>query len=110
MEKEIKDLKVGDEVIMETYGMSGKIRRIEKVERVTKTLVIVRGTKFKKGEGTPYGYHGYNPTFIRVATKELKEEISKEVMRKKIIQTIEKVDIRKLPLEKLQEIHKIMVE
>lgn len=77
--KELKDLKVGDDVLV--TGIS--YRRIAKVNKVTKTLIIVGNTRFRRESGWQYGGDGWNLRSISVPTKKVIAEIKEENHRKK---------------------------
>lgn len=98
--KEIKDLQVGDEVIVETCYCN----RIGKVERLTKTCVVVNGVKYKKDYGNEYGYHGYYPNKIKVATEELKAKVLEEEKRNQMLGKIQSFRFGSLPTNKLKQV------
>ena len=49
--KELKDLQVGDEVLV--IGRS--CRRVAKIDKVTKTQIVVNNDRFRRGSGWQYG-------------------------------------------------------
>lgn len=66
----LKTLKPGDKVIVAERNY----RRIRTVERLTETLIIVNGTKFRKQSGTA-ARDGYNTERLEEATPEALNEI-----------------------------------
>ena len=69
--KELKDLQVGDEVVIKGLGYP---KRIAKIERATKTLFIVNGFRFYKTTGFQYMRQGYEWKAISVPTNEQKKK------------------------------------
>ena len=63
--KELKDLVVGDDVLV--TGMY--YRRIAKVDKVTKTQIIVNNARFRRNSGWQCGSDRWNVTRISVPTE-----------------------------------------
>lgn len=75
--KELKDLVEGDEVLV--TGMSH--RHIAKVDKVTKTQIIVNNARFKRDSGWQCGSDRWNVRRISVPTeKEISEKRVGEVI------------------------------
>ena len=63
--KELKDLVAGDEVlVIGTFN-----RRIAKVDKVTKTQIIVNNARFRRNSGWQCGSDRWNVTRISVPTE-----------------------------------------
>lgn len=69
-----EDIKVGDKVIV----TNGRVKQIESVQRLTKTLVFVRYRGFRKNDGHQYGGRPFETLRICKATPEAIAEIEKE--------------------------------
>ena len=103
----IKDLKVGDEVIVVSGGWSIH-EHVEVVEKVNKTTVRVCGSLF-----TFDGYErtsGWHHARIEQCTEEAKARIKMEAERKKLAKSIEATTWANLPIDKLRRINAIIKE
>lgn len=100
----LEDIKVGDKVIV----IRRYARRICKVERLTKTQIVVDGDKFRKSDGKSVNNYGWFSPFIRKATQELVAEVEEEEKRTKLLNEVYHTDWSKLRTDKLEEIHKLI--
>ena len=98
--KELKDLVVGDEVLV--TGMS--YRHIAKVDKVTKTQIIVNNARFRRDSGWQFGSDRWNVRRISVPTE---KEIS-DVKRKTLIHTISSFDFERLSTNELKQVYNIV--
>ena len=112
MEKELKDLKAGDEVVYEPYR---GVPRIAKVERTTKTLLIVKNQRFNHS-GTATWQSIYTSPTIRPASPKALADMKKQIewdeasrKRKNAIKSI-KDNIDSLSTKKLEKIVAIIEE
>lgn len=72
--KELKDLVVGDDVLI----TSRYYRRIAKVDKVTKTQIVVDNVRFRRDSGWQCGGDSWNRKSISVPTeKEISDVIKK---------------------------------
>lgn len=79
--KELKDLVAGDDVLV--IGMHR--RRIAKVDKVTKTQIVVNNARFRRDSGWQCGSDRWNVRRISVPTEKQIAEIKEENFRKKLI-------------------------
>ena len=78
--KELKDLVAGDEVlVIGTFN-----RRIAKVDKVTKTQIIVNNARFRRDSGWQCGSDRWNVTRISVPTEKEISDIKEENFRKEL--------------------------
>lgn len=103
----IKDLKVGDEVIVISGGWGAR-EHIEKVENVNKTTVRVCGLLFKFD-----GYErtsSWNRAKIKQCTKEARERVGLNEERRKLANALYRADFMNMPVDKLRRINAIIQE
>ena len=102
--KELKDLVVGDKVIVyDKYDNE----KIDVVKRVTKTLVVVNNIKYRKSNGFEYGVSSY---IISRRIKIPKDEeqikaIELEYRKRIIIHRIHNLNLDDYPLEVLEKVY-----
>lgn len=102
--KELKDLVVGDEVLV--TGMSYK--RIAKIDKVTKTQIVVANARYKKDSGWQCGRDRWNLRKISVPTEKEISDIKKEYFRKKLIYAISSFDFKRLSTDELKQVYNIV--
>ena len=102
--KELKDLVAGDEVLV--TGMS--YRRISKIDKVTKTQIVVDNARFRKDSGWQCGSDRWNFRKISVPTEKQIAEIKEENLRKKLIYTISSFDFKRLSTDELKQVYNIL--
>lgn len=101
--KELSNLQVGDKVIVyEKYGD----RKIATVERITKTLVVVKNIKYRKSDGFESGNNGLFTRSIDIPKDEEQiKQIELEVRKKLIIHRIHNFNLNDYPLEVLEKVY-----
>lgn len=102
--KEIKDLQVGDSVLV--TGMS--YRRIAKIDKVTKTQIVVDNARFNKNSGWQCGSNIWNRRKIYIPTEKQIAEIKEENFRKKLIYIISSFDFKRLSTDELKQVYNIV--
>jgi hypothetical protein len=102
--KELKDLVVGDEVLV--TGMSYK--RIAKVDKVTKTKIVVDNARFRRDSGWKCGSDIWNNRKISVPTEKDISDIKEENFRKKLIYAIMSFDFKRLSTDELKQVYNIV--
>ena len=102
--KELKDLVEGDEVLV--TGMYH--RHIAKVDKVTKTQIIVNNARFKRDSGWQCGSERWNIRRISVATEKEITDVKKEDFRKKLIYAISSFDFKRLSTDELKQVYNIV--
>ena len=102
--KELKDLVVGDDVLVTgTFH-----RRIAKVDKVTKTQIIIDNARFRRDSGWQCGSDRWNVTRISVPTKKEISDIEEEDLRKALIYVISSSDFERLSTDKLKQVYNIV--
>ena len=102
--KKIKELQVGDLVIV--YDKYDN-RRIAIVERITKTLVVVNNIKYRKSNGFEYGVSSYIFSH-RIEIPKDEEQIKAielEYRKRIIIHRIHILNLNDYPLEVLEKVY-----
>ena len=102
--KELKDLVEGDEVLV--TGMY--YRRIAKVDKVTKTQIIVNNARFRRDSGWQCGSDGWNVRRISVPTEKEISDVKEEDFRKKLIYAISSFDFKRLSTDELKQVYNIV--
>lgn len=101
--KELKDLVVGDKVVVTLQQFTTTKVFVSKVERLTKTLIIVNGIKFRRSNGRrvadTYGYCD-----IKVASEDEIKKVEEENDRLRLAKNLREYNYYSLPLEKLKKI------
>ena len=102
--KELKDLVEGDEVLV--TGMSYK--RIAKVDKVTKTQIVVDNARFKRDSGWQCGSGIWNRRRVSVPTEKEISDIKEENLRNTLIYAISTFDFKRLSTDELKQVYKIV--
>lgn len=100
----LEDIKIGDKVIL--YRRYCK--KVCKVERLTKTLVIVDGEKFRKADGLSTGDRGYYSSSISRATEEMIAKVEEENKRDMLINKIRHYPLDKLSTDELEKVYELI--
>lgn len=102
--KELKDLKAGDDVLVTgTFH-----RRIAKVDKVTKTQIIVNNARFRRDSGWQYGGDSWNRKSISVPTEKEISDIKEENLRNALVYAISSFDFKRLSTNELKQVYKIV--
>lgn len=96
----LEDLKPGDRVFVSSYPRD----RIEEVDRLTKTQIIIGGLRFRKLDGCLVNGDGYN----RARLEEVTPEREQEVLCIKLIRAISAKSLKDFNLERLKKIWGLM--
>lgn len=102
--KELKDLQVGDIVLVSSTWD----RRLSKVEKITKTQIVVDKVRYRRSNGWQCGSYGWDQGTIHVPTEKEIAKIKNEEQRKFLIHSIRDIDFRKLATDKLQQVYNII--
>lgn len=102
--KELKDLVEGDEVLV--TGMSH--RHISKVDKVTKTQIIVNNARFRRDSGWQCGGDRWNVRKISVPTEKEISDVKEENLRKTLIYAISSFDFKRLSTDVLKQVYNIV--
>lgn len=102
--KELKDLVVGDDVLV--TGLYH--RRIAKVDKVTKTQIVVDNARFRRDSGWQCGSDSLDRKSISVPTEKEISDIEEENLRKALIYVISSSDFERLSTDKLKQVYNIV--
>lgn len=102
--KELKDLVVGDDVLVE--GMNH--RRIAKIDKVTKTQIVVDNARYRRNSGWQCCSDRWNIRRISVPTEKEISDIKEENLRKALIYSISSFDFKRLSTDELKQVYKIV--
>lgn len=102
--KEIKDLQVGDSVLV--TGMSYK--RIAKVDKVTKTQIVVGNARYRRNSGLQCGDDIWDRKSISVPTEEEISDIKEENLRNTLVYAISSFDFNRLSTDELKQVYNIV--
>lgn len=102
--KELKDLVVGDDVLVR--GMHR--RRIAKVDKVTKTQIIVNNARFRRDSGWQCGGDSWSRKRISVPTEKEISDIKEENLRETLIYAICSFDFKRLSTDELKQVYNIV--
>lgn len=102
--KELKDLVAGDDVLV--VGRS--YRRIAKIDKVTKTQIVVNNARFRSDSGWQCGSDRWNVTRISVPTKKEISDVKEENLRKTLIYAISSFDFKRLSTDELKQVYNIV--
>lgn len=102
--KELKDLVAGDDVLVR--GMHS--RRIAKVDKVTKTQIVVNNARFRRDSGWQCGGDSWNRKSISVPTEKEISDIKEENLRETLIYSISSFDFKRLSTDELKQVYNIV--
>lgn len=102
--KELKDLVEGDEVLV--TGMYH--RHIAKVDKVTKTQIIVNNARFRRDSGWQCGIDRWDRKSISVPTEKEISDVKEENLRKTLIYSISSFDFKRLSTDELKQVYNIV--
>ena len=102
--KDLKDLVAGDDVIVS--GMYN--RRIAKVDKVTKTQIVVNNARFRRDSGWQCGSNSWDRKSISVPTEKEISDIKEENLRKTLIYAISSFDFKRLSTNELKQVYNIV--
>lgn len=102
--KELKDLVAGDDVLV--TGMYH--RHIAKIDKVTKTQIVVNNARFRRDSGWQCGGDRWNRKSIYVPTEKEISDIKEENFRKELIYAISSFDFKCLSTDELKQVYNIV--
>lgn len=102
--KELKDLVAGDDVLV--IGMYR--RRIAKVDKVTKTQIVVNNARFRRNSGLQCGDDIWDRKSISVPTEEEISDIKEENLRNTLVYAISSFDFNRLSTDELKQVYNIV--
>lgn len=103
--KELKDLIAGDDVLV-----VGRYRRcIAKIDKVTKTQIVVNNARFRRDSGWQCGSDRWNVRKISVPTEKDISDVEEENLRKALIYVISSSDFERLSTDELKLDMELMV-
>lgn len=102
--KELNDLVAGDDVLV--TGMFH--RHIAKVDKVTKTQIVVNNARFRRDSGWQCGSDRWNIRRISVPTEKEISDIKEENLRKALVYAISSFDFNRLSTDELKQVYNIV--
>lgn len=102
--KELKDLVVGDDVLVTCRSY----RRISKIDKVTKTQIVVDNARFRRDSGWQCGGDSWNRRSISIPTEKEISDVKEENIRKTLIYVISSFDFKLLSTDKLKQVYNIV--
>ena len=102
--KELKDLIAGDDVLV--VGMS--CRRIAKIDKVTKTQIVVNNARFRRDSGWQCGGDSWSRKSISVPTEKEISDVKEENLRKTLIYSISSFNFKRLSTDELKQVYNIV--
>ena len=102
--KELKDLVVGDDVLVTVMSY----RHIAKVDKVTKTQIIVNNARCRRNSGWQFGSDRWNVRRISVPTLKEISDFKEENFRKELLYAISSFDFERLSTDKLKQVYNIV--
>lgn len=102
--KELKDLIAGDAVLV-----TGRYHRhIAKVDKVTKTQIVVNNVRFRRDSGWQCGSDSWDRKSISIPTEKEISDIKEENLRKTLIYAISSFDFKRLSTNELKQVYNIV--
>ena len=102
--KELKDLVAGDEVLV-----TGTLhRRIAKVDKVTKTQIVIDNDRFRRDSGWQCGVDSWYRKSIYVPTEKEISDFKEENFRKELLYAISSFDFNRLSTDELKQLYNIV--
>ena len=102
--KELKDLVEGDEVLV--TGMSH--RHIAKVDKVTKTQIVVNNARFRRDSGWQCGSDSWYRKSISIPTEKEISDVKEENLRNTLVYAISSFDFKRLSTDELKQVYNIV--
>ena len=102
--KELKDLVAGDDVLV--VGRS--CRCIAKIDKVTKTQIVVDNVRFRRDSGWHCGGDIWDRKSISVPTEKEISDVKEENLRKTLIYAISSFDFKRLSTNELKQVYNIV--
>lgn len=102
--KELKDLIAGDDVLV----VGRFCRRIAKIDKVTKTQIVVNNARFRRDSGWQCGGDIWSRKSISVPTEKEISDVKEESLRKELIYVISSFDFERLSTDKLKQVYNIV--
>lgn len=102
--KELKDLVAGDEVLVTDMYY----RHIAKVDKVTKTQIVVDNARYRRNSGWQCGNDRWNVKSISVPTEKEISDIKEENFRKELLYAIRSFDFKRLSTDELKQVYNIV--
>ena len=102
--KELKDLQVGDEVIVRRRFT----KKVAKVERVTNTQILVNGVRYLKKNGREIGGGAWTSRYISIPKEGEIIEVREEMVRAEVDYFFNGNGLDYLSFDKIQQIYNII--
>lgn len=94
----------GDEVLVTgTFH-----RRIAKIDKVTKTQIVIDNARFRRDSGWQCGGDSWNMKSISVPTENEISDVKEENLRKELLYAISSFDFKRLSTDELKQVYNIV--
>ena len=94
----------GDEVLV-----TGTLhRRIAKVDKVTKTQIVIDNARFRRDSGCQFGSDRWNVRRISVPTEKEISDFKEENFRKELLYSISSFNFERLSTDELKQLYNIV--
>lgn len=104
--KTLETLQAGDRVIY-YFGRWQSTASVERVEKITATQIVVKGTRFRKATGRAVGDH-YDRPRIKVGTEEEMQKVKAAYLQKVLSEKMKRHTWSEVPLPALRKIDEIL--
>lgn len=106
----LQELKAGDSVVVSGAGWHD-VQEIEKVERVTKTQIILAGDqRYRKDDGHKVGGSAWRRGWLSQATPELVAQVQADELNRRLTVRMEDTKWKQVSLSKKERIAAILDE
>lgn len=102
--KELKDLQVGDEVVI----LKGATKVLAKINKITKTQIVIGRDRFNKITGRRITGIGWYNKYILIPTPEERAEIYKDMLINRIKYIVDSSKFSNLSTAKLKQVYNII--
>lgn len=91
------------------YHIVGRsCRRIAKIDKVTKTQIVVNNARFRRDSGWQCGGDRWNVREISVPTEKDIQDVKEENLRRTLIYAISSFDFKRLTTNELKQVYNIV--
>lgn len=108
---EFQDLKEGDEVILISNGLGATKYLLKKVQRLTKTQIVIDNFKYRRTDGRQIGYDGLYGDRLVMPTEIMRhrmQEYNQLLLKQHSIYDLRQINWNQFSLEQLQQIQQFI--
>lgn len=110
-EDDLNTLKTDDFVAIFHHGYKHDVCKRVKIDRITKTQIIIGNSRFLKRDGYKIGDTLTYPSYIRCITPKIEKEIVEynlKIKKENLINKIKNIKLDEFSIETLEEVLKIL--